>query len=380
MSNINHNIPVPPGYNAHDFYQALAFLEMQLEGHSFGSLISQAYLPEDPETWCRPHRNELYGDERDYIGFVWRKEPDGDECRLFSVRLSKTDAFKTALDLSGCSALKFLICNDTVFQGIDVSGCSNLERLACLHNNLEQLNLSGCGKLILLDASECLNENASLDLSDCTELQWLDCSYNGLVELDVSNCKKLYHLRCGCNNLAKLDLSQNGELTYLVCSGNKISALDTSNCLRLEELHCGNNLVSELDVSRNKQLHHLECGGVTKLLIGENPSLRAQSVKAEGNGVIQYRCRTDKPSFFSEEPHCVISISAECKDEETVFDGWYSSEGELVSHDDVLLSTHLAGKAFDDKKNADVKDFVRTQKYLAAVKPALVARFAPKNR
>jgi hypothetical protein len=53
----------------------------------------------------------------------------------------------TALDLSGCAALRYLECNDNQLTTLDVSGSTALEGLDCSANQLKTLAIAGCATL-----------------------------------------------------------------------------------------------------------------------------------------------------------------------------------------------------------------------------------------
>ncbi|UCH14453.1 MAG: hypothetical protein JSV22_00450, partial [Bacteroidales bacterium] len=100
---------------------------------------------------------------------------------LDTLEISNTQA--TRLDVSACTALKFLACSGNQFTSLNVSGCTSLINLICESNQLD-----------------------SLDLSNNTSLSYLECHQNNLVSLNISNNSDLYYLDCGLNYLSNLDV------------------------------------------------------------------------------------------------------------------------------------------------------------------------------
>lgn len=76
---------------------------------------------------------------------------------------------------------------------IDVSKCTKLTEIYCNDCNLTKLDVSGCG-----------------------ELQILECQNNNLTKLDVSGCLMLQTLKCYNNSLIAIDLSNNTSITDFV--------------------------------------------------------------------------------------------------------------------------------------------------------------------
>ena len=126
-----------------------------------------------------------------------------------------------SLDVSNCSALKFLSVSDFNFHQLGVSENTALEELNCQRNNL-----------------------TSLDVSNNTSLKWLNCSENKLTSLDLSKNTKLNSLYCSNNKLNSLDVST-ASLCVLHCDNNELSSLDISNCKALYSLDCSNNHISD---------------------------------------------------------------------------------------------------------------------------------------
>ena len=156
------------------------------------------------------------------------------------------------LDVSNCTNLKVLCCNESNISELNVAGCTNLEELQCGFNTvLTTLDVSTCTNLKLLNTLESsvttlsdLSKNTKLEKLQCSEtglaalnvgtlanLKWLECGGNKLTKLDISGCANLTQLRCWDNGLSELNLSNNKKLAVLWCQGNpNLKTLDISNC------------------------------------------------------------------------------------------------------------------------------------------------------
>ena len=179
----------------------------------------------------------------------------------------------TSLDVSGCTALTELKCNDNQLTSLDVSSCTALTTLDCYRNKLTSLNVSGCTALKELKCYD--NQLTALDVSQNTALTTLDCYRNKLTSLDVSSCTALTELKCNDNQLTALDVSQNTALTELECYKNKLTSLDVSSCTALTRLKCYKNPLTALDVSQNTALTELDCNNnkLTALDLSQNTAL-----------------------------------------------------------------------------------------------------------
>lgn len=124
-----------------------------------------------------------------------------------------------SLDLSKCTELVWLRCEEMGISELNISNCTKLETLYAYSNNLTNLDLSGCSNLTLLYASA--NKLTSLDISGCTALVDLYLSSNQLTSIDVSNNRNLNSFYCSNNNFGpQLDISNNSALTCFSCTEN----------------------------------------------------------------------------------------------------------------------------------------------------------------
>ena len=163
----------------------------------------------------------------------------------------------TSLDVSGCTALTILSCSNNELTSLDLRSNTTLTNLLCYENQLTSLDVSGCTALTILSCSN--NELTSLDVSNNTALTDLNCGWNQLTSLDVSKNTALTELRCVDNQLTSLDLRSNTALTNLGCSYNELTSLDVSGCTALTELDCSGNQLISLDLSKQRALTDLDC-------------------------------------------------------------------------------------------------------------------------
>lgn len=150
----------------------------------------------------------------------------------------------------------------------------------------------------------------SLDLSDCVGLYWLACYYNDLDSLSVANCSEMIELFCFEDHLQTLDIAGCTALRYLSCANNELTELDVTCCPDLYLLNCCGNKFTELDLSGN-------------------PLLALDTLRAEGDGTVEYRYRRDIESYEIIEEGCVIATA----EDGAAFLGWYNGEGELLCED-----------------------------------------------
>ncbi|MBR4636228.1 MAG: hypothetical protein IKO51_07685 [Clostridia bacterium] len=150
----------------------------------------------------------------------------------------------------------------------------------------------------------------TLDLSDCSGLYWLACYYNDLDALSVANCTEMIELFCFEDHLKSLDIANCTALRYLSCANNELTELDVTCCPDLYLLNCCGNKFTELDLSGN-------------LL------LALDTLRAEGEGTVEYRYRRDIESYEIIEEGCVIATAEDGAE----FLGWFNADGELVCED-----------------------------------------------
>ena len=169
-----------------------------------------------------------------------------------------------SLNASGCTSLakfdyRIYKEDDTRFTYLNMSGCTNLRYLDCRGGHLlTYLNVSGCTNLEELNCK--YNDNLTfLDASKCVSLKILECGSLKLSSLNVSECTKLWKLDCSNNQLTSLNVSECTKLGNLDCRSNQLTSLNVDGCTNLDILDCGNNQLTSLDVRRCTNLTYLYC-------------------------------------------------------------------------------------------------------------------------
>lgn len=135
--------------------------------------------------------------------------------RNFVLETFDTDNDK-ALSASEIEAVTEIDCSNKSISSLEgIRYFTALKKLNCSGNdvrkidvtflNLTSLNVSKCTSLINLYCNN--NKLTSLNLTDCTHLYELYCYNNKLTSLDLTGCTQLYMLYCYNNNLTSLDLT-----------------------------------------------------------------------------------------------------------------------------------------------------------------------------
>ena len=184
--------PTPAGYNDNDYQKLVAFFETEDEnGVKNGEKMIVDYDPTDPEM----------------LRTVWSYV--GSELRATDINLGRaygdTYTISGVLDLSGCTELRALRCDNLGIEGLNISGCDKLVELSCRGNALTEIDVTN---------------NSKLGIFICTG--------NALTELDISENTELFHLDCSDNELAELDMTNNPKLAFLYCSNNALTELDVA--------------------------------------------------------------------------------------------------------------------------------------------------------
>lgn len=182
----------------------------------------------------------------------------------------------TGLNLTGCTELKIMECEDCKLSKLDVSSCTKLEILDCSDNQITQLTLNSALTNLICDVNQLKsldlskntelfelyapgNQLANLDVSKNTKLASLKVEGNQLTNLDLSKNTKLRVLNVGSNQLTSLDVSKNAELYQLTCSYNQLKNLDVSGHIKLEWIFCENNQLTAMDVRECSRLSLIYC-------------------------------------------------------------------------------------------------------------------------
>ena len=90
----------------------------------------------------------------------------------------------SALDISGCTALKTLYCNDNQLTSLNVQGFAALETVYCGGNQLTSLSLQGCNALEKVYCGN--NQLTSLSLQGCNALTLVNCCRNQIKDSEMT--------------------------------------------------------------------------------------------------------------------------------------------------------------------------------------------------
>lgn len=151
-----------------------------------------------------------------------------------------------SLDISGCTALNFLFCNDSIA--------------------LTSVLLSDCCRLKMLIANNC-PALVCLDLTNCANLKILHCKENSVESLDLSACVSLTELKCSGSKIRSLDVSPAAATLVKLCSDRCVllEVLCATGCNKLDTLWCGYcPLLQKLSLQGCSSLARLWCKGSGK--------------------------------------------------------------------------------------------------------------------
>lgn len=226
---------------------------------------------------------------------------------LLQVLLCASFKFKS-LCVKGLKHLRLLDFTANSIPVIDLSACSALEELRCEDNLLEALDLTACHELVFLacgsssEPSETVMSN--LQLVGCTLLKYLHCSKLNTVQLDLSTCTALQYLHMNVCFVCTLNLADVVRcLRKLSIPKCQLTSLDVSECTFLEELHCGSStdLVS-IVVAGCSKLRILDLFGCIQLrCLNLNGCTSLQNLNCQG-------C----PLNFLDLSSCVSLVALTC--------------------------------------------------------------------
>lgn len=168
------------GYNDNDFSKLQSFLNQPsaIPDKTNGQALNSAYDQNNPTTWTGV--SWTYGGEK-YVTFV-----DWDHM-----------LFASALDLSGCTKLGSLYCDNNQLTSLDVSGCTELIWLSCNDNQLTSLNVTGGdNKLVNLYCQN--NHLQSLDIRDYV-FDNLDTTGNQITSITTRTWSSVFVIKLTAN-------------------------------------------------------------------------------------------------------------------------------------------------------------------------------------
>ena len=241
-------------YNDHDYNALKTFLDATSANGTVtnGVMACGSDYSADPATWD---------------GVTW-VDVSG-EMRVHSI--SWPDAsLKGNLDLSDCTSLQgvdvtaYYGVADNALSNIDVSGCTALTLIYCENNAITSLDLSG---LTALTVVSCSNSESltTLTLTGCSALECIVCDSCPVGTLTFGssypNFKQLWANDCG---LTSLDFSDNPGMTQIWCVDNDLTFLDVTGLSSLEVLSIGNSPnLGTFDISDLTSLQMLSCWAAT---------------------------------------------------------------------------------------------------------------------
>lgn len=283
-------------YNEYDVEKIQDFLAQGSNAQNLG------YDVNDPATWT---------------DINWGTA--GDELRVTMISWYDRD-IAGPLELSGCTSLKCINCDENSIGALDVSGCTSLAILYCNNSGLESLDVSECDAL---DELYCANNSlSSLDVSDCASLSELSCENNPFESLDVSGLENLKWLYCNDNELTSLNISGCKELYGLYCAHNALAELDLSDCIKLGALDCRFNNMNSLDIS-GLPISYITCSDNPMEHIGANLEGKDVTLAADGGYVsLNYNAYYEDGIKYLEE------FSATAAPDSLPFTGWTGTRDE----------------------------------------------------
>ena len=177
----------------------------------------------------------------------------------------------TALDISGCTALKTLYCND-----------NQLTSLPTLPATIETV-VAGKNHFTTLKINEMTNLK-SLYVGNNTLLTELNCSYNTLSALDISGCTALKTLLCNNNQLAALNVQGLAALEKVACGGNQLTSLSLQGCNALSFVNCCHNQIKDSEMTAM-------IGSLRAMPAGTQGTLQVLASADEGNTITNAQVR-----------------------------------------------------------------------------------------
>ena len=256
----------------------------------------------------------------------------------------------TNLNVSHNPELENLECGETQIKHLDVSKLANLQKLSCGGLEIESLDLSNNKKLetLFVDFAEHIS---SIDLSNNVALKELYCSQTKITSLDVSKNIALSVLGCDRTDITSLDVSKNVALEWLDCEGTDITSLDVSKNVALEWLACYETNIASLDVSNNIALERLYCDetNITSLDVSKNVALK------------DLKCSKTKLTSL-DVTHNTELESLECEDTGILYVD--IRQCSKMNEDDVY-SNHSVMVVYDEETAKQVPEYIALHKIIA---------------
>ncbi len=256
----------------------------------------------------------------------------------------------TNLNVSHNPELENLECGETQIKHLDVSKLANLQKLSCGGLEIESLDLSNNKKLetLFVDFAEHIS---SIDLSNNVALKELYCSQTKITSLDVSKNIALSVLGCDRTDITSLDVSKNVALEWLDCEGTDITSLDVSKNVALEWLACYETNIASLDVSNNIALERLYCDetNITSLDVSKNVALKELKCSKTKLTSLDVTHNTELESLKCEDTGILYVDIRQCS---------------KMNEDDVY-SNHSVMVVYDEETAKQVPEYIALHKIIA---------------
>ena len=256
----------------------------------------------------------------------------------------------TNLNVSHNPELENLECGETQIKHLDVSKLANLQKLSCGGLEIESLDLSNNKKLetLFVDFAEHIS---SIDLSNNVALKELYCSQTKITSLDVSKNIALSVLGCDRTDITSLDVSKNVALEWLDCEGTDITSLDVSKNVALEWLACYETNIASLDVSNNIALERLYCDetNITSLDVSKNVALKDLKCSKTKLTSLDVTHNTELESLKCEDTGILYVDIRQCS---------------KMNEDDVY-SNHSVMVVYDEETAKQVPEYIALHKIIA---------------
>lgn len=210
-------------------------------------------------------------------------------------------------DLTGIEAFRAvdsLICNVNQLTSIDISTCTALRYLNCDYNAL-----------------------TSLDVSSNTLLTGLNCTNNPLTSLDVTANTALVVLGCGGNRITILDVSQNTALTTLVCFYDSIGSLDVSANTQLTYFDCSYNKLTSLNIQNGNNSNFYPTFGFNAK---HNPNLMCIQVDDTVYMNATWSNKKDSTASFSTDCNTTGNANISKDDKITIYPNPFSTQATIA--------------------------------------------------
>ena len=162
------------------------------------------------------------------------------------------------ISFNDLTALETIDCRgNRNLTAIEVSGCTALKTLHIAWTGIRDLNLENNAALETLECYQCPITNLDVDKNE--KLKTLTCFFTQISDLDVNHNPELENLECGETQIKHLDVSKLANLQKLSCDGLEIENLDLSSNKKLETLFVQFvEHISSIDLSNNVELKELQ--------------------------------------------------------------------------------------------------------------------------